>query len=118
MPVRDRGVVTVQADGTRMHDEKVESDHGVRWISWREVSVRSDSGTEVQGVGRDVTSRVEAEQALTLARNQAEAASRTKSRFLATVSASEGDSESGFTYGVLMADELHRAADIRESLRG
>jgi CHAD domain-containing protein len=38
-------------------------------------------------------------------------------RFLATVSASEGDSESGFTYGVLMADELHRAADIRESLR-
>src|SRR6185312_15536468 len=43
-------------------------------------------GTEVQGVGRDVTSRVEAEQALTLARDQAEAASRTKSRFLATVS--------------------------------
>lgn len=69
-----------------MHDEKVESDHGVRWISWREVSVRSDSGTEIQGVGRDVTSRVEAEQALTLARDQAEAASRTKSRFLATVS--------------------------------
>lgn len=86
LSVRDRGVVTVQADGTRMHDEKVESDHGVRWISWREVSVRSDNGTEVQGVGRDVTSRVEAEQALTLARDQAEAASRTKSRFLATVS--------------------------------
>ena len=37
--------------------------------------------------------------------------------FLATVSASEGDSESGFTYGVLMADELHRAADIRASLQ-
>jgi PAS domain S-box-containing protein len=84
--VRERGADTVQADGTRMHDEKVESDHGVRWISWREVSVRGDSGTEVQGVGRDVTSRVEAEQALTLARDQAEAASRTKSRFLATVS--------------------------------
>ena len=86
LPVRDRGVVTVQADGTRMHDEKVESDHGVRWISWREVSVRSDSGTEVQGVGRDVTSRVEAEQALTLARDAAENANRAKSRFLATVS--------------------------------
>jgi PAS domain S-box-containing protein len=86
LPVRDCGVATVQADGTRMHDEKVESDHGIRWISWRKVSVRSDSGTEVQGVGRDVTSRVEAEQALTLARDQAEAASRTKSRFLATVS--------------------------------
>ena len=86
LPIRDHGVVTVQPDGTRMHDEKVEFDHGVRWISWREVSVRSDGGTEVQGVGRDVTSRVEAEQALTLARDQAEAASRTKSRFLATVS--------------------------------
>ncbi len=86
LPIRECGVVTVQSDGTRMHDEKIESIHGVRWISWREVAVRSDSGTEVQGVGRDVTSRVEAEQALTLARDQAEAASRTKSRFLATVS--------------------------------
>jgi CHAD domain-containing protein len=38
-------------------------------------------------------------------------------RFLATVSASEGDSESGFTYGVLMASEMHRAADIRASLQ-
>ena len=37
--------------------------------------------------------------------------------FLASVSASDGDSESGFTYGVLMADELHRAADIRASLQ-
>jgi len=38
-------------------------------------------------------------------------------RFLATISAAEGDSESGFTYGVLMADELHRAEEIRESLK-
>jgi len=39
--------------------------------------------------------------------------------FLATISApSEGENgESGFTYGVLMANELNRAADIRESLR-
>jgi PAS domain S-box-containing protein len=86
LSVRGRGVGTVQADGTRMHDEEVESGLRVRWISWREVSVRSDSGTEVQSVGRDVTTRVAAEQALTFARDQAEAASRTKSRFLATVS--------------------------------
>jgi PAS domain S-box-containing protein len=86
LPTRDYGVATVQADGTRIHDERIESCHGTRWISWREVSVRCDSGMEVQGVGRDVTSRVEAEQALTIARDQAEAASRTKSRFLATVS--------------------------------
>ena len=37
--------------------------------------------------------------------------------FSLVVSASDGDSESGFTYGVLMADELHRAADIRASLQ-
>jgi CHAD domain-containing protein len=40
--------------------------------------------------------------------------------FLATISApSDGENgETGFTYGVLMANELHRAADIRESLTG
>ena len=40
----------------------------------------------MQGVGRDVTDRVEAERALGAARDQAEAANRAKSRFLATVS--------------------------------
>jgi CHAD domain-containing protein len=40
--------------------------------------------------------------------------------FLATISApSDGENgETGFTYGVLMANELHRAANIRESLTG
>ena len=39
--------------------------------------------------------------------------------FLSTVSAaSDGENgESGFTYGVLVANELNRAAEIRESLR-
>ena len=39
--------------------------------------------------------------------------------FLSKISAaSNGESSgSGFTYGVLMANELNRAADIRESLR-
>ena len=44
------------------------------------------AGAEVQSVGRDVTARVEAERALGLARDQAEAANRAKSRFLAMVS--------------------------------
>ena len=44
------------------------------------------AATEVQGVGRDVTDRVEAERALAAARDQAQAANRAKSRFLATVS--------------------------------
>ena len=74
------------ADGTRMHDQKIACGDSERWIAWREVAVRGDSGSDVQGVGRDVTDRVEAEHALALARDQAETANRAKSRFLATVS--------------------------------
>jgi hypothetical protein len=39
--------------------------------------------------------------------------------FLATISApSDGENgESGFTYGVLVANELNRAAEIRATLR-
>ena len=74
------------ADGTRVHDQKIACGDGARWIAWREVAVRSDSGSEVQSVGRDVTDRVEAERALALARDQAETANRAKSRFLAMVS--------------------------------
>ena len=48
--------------------------------------MRADTGSEMQSVGRDVTDRVEAERALADARDQAEAASRAKSRFLAMVS--------------------------------
>ena len=59
---------------------------GARWIAWREVTVRADGGSEMQSVGRDVTDRVIAERALADARDQAEAANRAKSRFLAMVS--------------------------------
>ena len=86
LSVLERGSVAVQPDGTRTYDEKIDCNRSARWIAWREVAVRSDNGTEIQVVGRDVTSRVEAEQALALARDQAETANRTKSRFLAMVS--------------------------------
>jgi PAS domain S-box-containing protein len=86
LPVLESGTVSVLSDGTRMHDQKIETDFGARWIAWREVAVRGDSGSEVQGVGRDVTDRVEAERALALARDQSETANRAKSRFLAMVS--------------------------------
>ena len=59
---------------------------GARWIAWREVTVRADGDSEMQSVGRDVTERVLAEQALAVARDQAEAANRAKSRFLTMVS--------------------------------
>ena len=32
----------VLADGTRVHDQKIASGDGARWIAWREVAVRSD----------------------------------------------------------------------------
>ncbi len=89
-----QGESVLKPDGTRVHDQEIAGRDGMRWIAWRDVVVRpsgrSDagpaSGAEVQSVGRDVTDRVEAERALCEARDQAEAASRAKSRFLAMVS--------------------------------
>ncbi|MGE0751993.1 MAG: ATP-binding protein [Variibacter sp.] len=75
-------------DGTRVHDQKIAGADGPRWVSWREVVVRDarHTQTERQSVGRDVTARTEAARALAEARDQAEGASRAKSRFLAVVS--------------------------------
>jgi len=84
--------VTFGPDGSRTYDQRIDAANGARWIAWRDAVVRppgqkrAPSGTEVQSVGRDVTDRVEAERALCEARDQAEAASRAKSRFLAMVS--------------------------------
>src|SRR6266851_839220 len=51
-----------------------------------EVAVRGGERLEIQSVGRDVTDRAHTERALAEARDQAEAANRAKSRFLAMVS--------------------------------
>jgi PAS domain S-box-containing protein len=94
--VIEQGDPALKPDGTRVHDQKIAGRDGPRWIAWRDVVVRAagpgdretdnQSGAEVQSVGRDVTDRVEAERALCEARDQAEAGSRAKSRFLAMVS--------------------------------
>ncbi|HEX3936226.1 MAG TPA: ATP-binding protein [Xanthobacteraceae bacterium] len=81
-----QGETMLLADGTRIYDQKIATPDGARWIAWREVTVRSDLGSEMQSVGRDVTDRAIAERALADARDQAEAANRAKSRFLAMVS--------------------------------
>jgi PAS domain S-box-containing protein len=86
LPVLEQGDATVMADGARAYDQKIAAPDGARWIAWREVTVRADGATEMQSVGRDVTERVLAERALAVARDQAEAANRAKSRFLAMVS--------------------------------
>ncbi len=86
LPVEEQSEPRRLADGTQVHDQKIAAPDDARWIAWREVTVRADGGSETQSVGRDVTDRVLAEQALAEARDQAEAANRAKSRFLTMVS--------------------------------
>ena len=88
LDVIEQGSSTSLPDGTRVNDQKIMTEDGPRWIAWREAMVRveADDCTEVQSVGRDITDRVEAERALAVARDAAEAANRAKSRFLAMVS--------------------------------
>ncbi|HEY1363229.1 MAG TPA: ATP-binding protein [Xanthobacteraceae bacterium] len=86
LPVLEQGETSLLADGTRVHDQLIATAQGARWIAWREGMVRSGALAQVQSVGRDVTDRVEGKRALALARDQAEAANRAKSRFLAMIS--------------------------------
>jgi signal transduction histidine kinase/DNA-binding response OmpR family regulator len=86
LPVEEQGETSSLPDGTRAYDQKITTPAGARWIAWRDVTVRIDGGSEMQSVGRDMTDRVLAGRALADARDQAEAASRAKSRFLAMVS--------------------------------
>ena len=88
LPVLEQGESTLESNGMRSHDQRVETALGPRWIAWREGLVRIDANhpAELQSVGRDVTSRTETERALGEARDHANAANRAKSRFLAMTS--------------------------------
>jgi PAS domain S-box-containing protein len=74
--------------GRARYDQHVRTALGWRWIAWEDFAVRDAHGrlVEVQSVGRDITERKLLEQALTEARDSAEAGSRAKSGFLATMS--------------------------------
>ena len=88
LTILEQGDIALESNGTRIHDQKIASPNGARWIAWREGLVRNDAGgpSEMQSVGRDVTDRTETERALTEARDQADAASRAKSRVRAMAS--------------------------------
>jgi len=79
---RESGQVRVK------YDQHVRTVYGWRWIAWEDYAIRNAIGTliEIQSVGRDITERKALEDALTDARDKAEAASRAKSSFLATMS--------------------------------
>lgn len=65
----------------------VRTQKGKRWIAWDIQETTSEGGKiEFQSVGRDITVEREIERELKEARNQAEMASRAKSRFLACMS--------------------------------
>ncbi len=68
--------------------QQVHTAVGLRWIEWEEQLVPAADGSrlEVQSVGRDVTDQRNADVQLAEARDQAEAANRAKSRFLAAMS--------------------------------
>lgn len=88
LPVLEQGDAAIEADGTKVYDQRIASALGPRWIAWRESLVRHDADrpAETQSVGRDVTDRTETERALSEARDHANAANRAKSRFLAMAS--------------------------------
>src|SRR6478735_1920098 len=88
LTVLEQGDIALESNGTRIHDQEIAGPRGSRWIAWREGLVRNDAGqpAEMQSVGRDVTDRTESERTLSEARDQADAASRAKSRFLAMAS--------------------------------
>jgi PAS domain S-box-containing protein len=88
LTVLEQGESALELNGTRVHDQRIATALGPRWIAWREGLVRIDAGApaETQSVGRDVTDRTETERALAEARDQADAANRAKSRFLAMAS--------------------------------
>lgn len=81
-----QGEIAAMPDGTHAHDQMIAGPFGEHWIAWRDVALRIGGKTEIQSVGRDVTDRVNAEHALSDARDQSEDANRAKSRFLAMVS--------------------------------
>jgi PAS domain S-box-containing protein len=88
LDILEQGEPAFETSGTRTHDQKIATPLGPRWIAWREGLVRTDAGqpADLQCVGRDVTDRTESERALSEARDQADAANRAKSRFLAMAS--------------------------------
>jgi PAS domain S-box-containing protein len=87
-PGEDEVAVLPFEDGVRRYEQSIETVDGPRWFVWEEFPMRDDKTRtqEIQCIGRDVTEQRHAETVLQEARDDAEAANRAKSRFLAAMS--------------------------------
>ena len=72
----------------RSYTQRIETANGARWFAWDEQLIQAANGHErqFQCVGRDITDQRDAQCELARARDDAQAASRAKSRFLAVMS--------------------------------
>src|SRR5258707_8831185 len=66
LEILEQGDTAIEPNGTRIHDQKIATALGPRWIGWREGLIRTGAGHPAawQFVGRDVTDRAETERAL------------------------------------------------------
>lgn len=64
LPVIEQGDETTEPDGSRVHEQKIETAFGPRRIAWREILVRpnANQSAELRCVGRDITGRAESAQ--------------------------------------------------------
>lgn len=91
LPVLSGGAETPMSFGEKERQSRVvelSTSFGPRWFVWEDFSITDAQGrlAEIQSVGHDITEQRAAELAMAEARDQAEGASKAKSRFLASMS--------------------------------
>ncbi len=84
----EEGVYQADKLAGTIRQVKVETPNGIRWFAWLDLSIRDETtgGNSVRTVARDITEQKRIELKLREASRNAQASSRAKSRFLASVS--------------------------------